>query len=133
MSVLQQPMENIVSRLTLASTSLRQIHQSMTYYKDAMGKEGQALKNALHEIIDDHTQLIVYVKYGKHCAKQMRIRIIRIMSYCSIPETLAQKIEMAEWSVTGTANTYGRNHMAISAQAKDRALISITSDQRMSK
>ncbi|MEK3952567.1 endonuclease [Psychrobacillus sp. FSL K6-1464] len=27
------------------------------YYKDANGKEGQALKNALHEIIDDHTQL----------------------------------------------------------------------------
>lgn len=27
------------------------------YYKDAIGKEGQALKNALHEIIDDHTQL----------------------------------------------------------------------------
>ncbi|SDM36939.1 hypothetical protein SAMN05518871_10155 [Psychrobacillus sp. OK028] len=27
------------------------------YYKDAFGKEGQALKAALHEIIDDHTQL----------------------------------------------------------------------------
>ncbi|QUG40574.1 endonuclease [Psychrobacillus sp. INOP01] len=27
------------------------------YYKDAIGKEGQALKAALHEIIDDHTQL----------------------------------------------------------------------------
>lgn len=27
------------------------------YYKDAIGKEGQALKNALHEIIDDHIQL----------------------------------------------------------------------------
>lgn len=28
-----------------------------TYYLDAFGKEGQALKTALHEIIDDHTQL----------------------------------------------------------------------------
>ena len=28
-----------------------------TYYKDAVGKEGQALKTALHEIIDDHTEL----------------------------------------------------------------------------
>lgn len=28
-----------------------------TYYKDAIGKNGQALKTALHEIIDDHTQL----------------------------------------------------------------------------
>ena len=28
-----------------------------TYYKDALGKEGQALKTALHEIIDDHTEL----------------------------------------------------------------------------
>lgn len=27
------------------------------YYKDAIGKEGQALKAALHEIIDDNTQL----------------------------------------------------------------------------
>lgn len=27
------------------------------YYKDAIGKEGKALKEALHEIIDDHTQL----------------------------------------------------------------------------
>lgn len=27
------------------------------YYKDAIGKNGQALKAALHEIIDDHTQL----------------------------------------------------------------------------
>ena len=27
------------------------------YYKDAIGKEGQALKATLHEIIDDHTQL----------------------------------------------------------------------------
>lgn len=27
------------------------------YYKDAIGKEGQALKAALHEIIDGHTQL----------------------------------------------------------------------------
>ncbi|MCK1995799.1 endonuclease [Psychrobacillus psychrodurans] len=27
------------------------------YYKDAIGKEGQALKTALYEIIDDHTQL----------------------------------------------------------------------------
>ncbi|MFJ7825440.1 endonuclease [Psychrobacillus sp. NPDC096623] len=27
------------------------------YYKDAFGKEGQALKAALHEIIDEHTQL----------------------------------------------------------------------------
>ncbi|MEK4484672.1 endonuclease [Psychrobacillus sp. FSL H8-0484] len=27
------------------------------YYKDAIGKEGQALKAALHEIIDEHTQL----------------------------------------------------------------------------
>lgn len=27
------------------------------YYKDAIGKEGQALKTALHGIIDDHTQL----------------------------------------------------------------------------
>lgn len=27
------------------------------YYKDALGKEGQVLKAALHEIIDDHTQL----------------------------------------------------------------------------
>ena len=35
------------------------MHESPTddYYKDAIGKEGQALKNALHEIIDDHTQL----------------------------------------------------------------------------
>lgn len=28
-----------------------------TYYKDAIGKNEQALKTALHEIIDDHTQL----------------------------------------------------------------------------
>jgi len=28
-----------------------------TYYLDAFGKEGQALKNALHEIIDGHTEL----------------------------------------------------------------------------
>src|SRR5690606_31744450 len=28
-----------------------------TYYQDAMGKEGKALKDALHEIIADHTQL----------------------------------------------------------------------------
>ncbi|MFJ7977702.1 endonuclease [Peribacillus sp. NPDC096379] len=28
-----------------------------TYYKDAIGKEGQALKAALHEIIDDHKEL----------------------------------------------------------------------------
>jgi len=27
------------------------------YYKDAIGKNGQALKNALHEIIDGHTEL----------------------------------------------------------------------------
>ncbi|QUG40563.1 endonuclease [Psychrobacillus sp. INOP01] len=27
------------------------------YYQDAFGKEGEALKTALHEIIDDHTQL----------------------------------------------------------------------------
>ncbi|MBO0588978.1 endonuclease [Sporosarcina sp. E16_8] len=27
------------------------------YYKDAIGKDGQALKTALHEIIDDHTEL----------------------------------------------------------------------------
>lgn len=27
------------------------------YYQDALGKEGQALKDALHEIIDDHHQL----------------------------------------------------------------------------
>lgn len=27
------------------------------YYKDAIGKEGLALKTALHEIIDDHTEL----------------------------------------------------------------------------
>ncbi|MEK3993970.1 endonuclease [Psychrobacillus sp. FSL K6-2365] len=27
------------------------------YYKDAIGKEGQVLKTALHEIIDDHTEL----------------------------------------------------------------------------
>ena len=27
------------------------------YYKDAIGKEGQALKAALHEIISDHKQL----------------------------------------------------------------------------
>jgi len=28
-----------------------------TYYQDALGKKGGALKTALHEIIDDHTQL----------------------------------------------------------------------------
>ncbi|MEK3978686.1 endonuclease [Psychrobacillus sp. FSL K6-2836] len=28
-----------------------------SYYKDALGKEGKALKTALHEIIDDHTEL----------------------------------------------------------------------------
>ena len=103
-----------------------------SYYQSAAGKSGPALKKALHDIIDDHTQLS-YSQVWDALKKTDEDPKIQAMCSCSIAVSPGLSKQMEETWDSGTGSMCGLNLTAILGRAKDLVQISITFGQQTYK